>query len=160
MNNKIQSINTQELFNTIYTKDELLLFYHEIDQLIADLFTGKQGVQEKMNELLSFEKKKNIMYYLTAMQINMGNIVMVKEALAKIQTLGNKIPVVTLQLAFEPTEPIIASFSFWFIKNFGTKVILDIHLERKIIGGALISLNGKYDDFTLETKIDTYFNKI
>ncbi|HMS23157.1 MAG TPA: hypothetical protein PKA38_05380 [Candidatus Levybacteria bacterium] len=160
MNNKTKHINTQILFNTIYTKDELLLFYHEIDQLIAHLFMGTQGIQEKINEQLSPEKKKNIMYYLSEMQVNMDNLVMIKEALSKIQSLGNKIPVVSLQLAFEPTEPMIASFSFWFIKNIGSKVILDIQLERKIIGGALIALNGTYDDFTLKTKIDTYFNKI
>ncbi|MBP6913710.1 MAG: hypothetical protein KBC00_03810 [Candidatus Levybacteria bacterium] len=159
MNNKTQQINTLSLFNTIYTKDELVLFYHEVDQLIAEIFIGNQGLQEKMNQLLSFEKKKNIMYYLTTMQVNTENIVMVKEALSKIQFLGNQIPVVSLQLAFEPTEPIIESLSSWFVQNIKTKVILDIHLERKIIGGALISLNGIYDDFTLKTKIETYFNQ-
>ena len=159
MNNKTQQINTLSLFNTIYTKDELVLFYHEVDQLMAEIFIGNQGLQEKMNQLLSFEKKKNIMYYLTTMQVNTENIVMVKEALSKIQFLGNQIPVVSLQLAFEPTEPIIESLSSWFVQNIKTKVILDIHLERKIIGGALISLNGIYDDFTLKTKIETYFNQ-
>lgn len=150
---------TQNLFETVYTKDDLVLFYKQIDQLIALLFTGDGTLEQKMDSLISKDKKKGIMYYLTFLKTNTQDLVEVKEALSKIQRIGDNIPVVVLELAFEPTETSIKTISSWFIRRINAKVVLDLHYERRIVGGAYIAVNGQYKDYTLQTKIDNYFTK-
>lgn len=158
LQNKPQ-IDKTLLFETIYTKEDLLLFYKEIDQLVALIFTGSDSVEQKMDKLISKDKKKSLLHYFKTANVRTDNPVEVNQALSKIQALGNSLPVVSLELAIEPTEETIKAISFWFIRRLQTKVILDITLERRIIGGAYIAFNGTYRDYSLQTKIDKYFGK-
>lgn len=157
MQNTSQPIDLNQLFSTVYTKEDLLIFYKEIDQLIALLFTGPGELSEKMDQVVAADKKKSLLYYLGATNTRLDNLVDIKEALSKVERLGNALPVVTLELAFEPTESIIKTISYWFVKRIQTKVILDFTLERRIIGGAYVAVNGTYKDYTLQTKINKYF---
>lgn len=159
MDNTNSFINFTSLFETIYTKEDLLLFYKQVDQLIALLFTGSGSLEEKMDQLISTDKKKSLMVYLKETNTRTNNLVEVKEKLSEIETIGNNLPMVTVELAFEPTEAIIKTISMWFMRRLNAKVILDFKLERSIIGGAYISYNGTYRDYTLQTKINNYFPK-
>lgn len=145
------------MFNTIYTKEDLVLFYKEIDQLMTLIFTGSGTVEEKMDQILSPDKKKSLLSYFQATHTRPENVVEVKEALSKVGKLGNLLPVISLALAFEPTESTIKTISNWFLRRLHTRVVLDIALERSVIGGAYISFNGTYRNYTLQTKIDKYF---
>ncbi len=155
-NSKIETI---ELFNSIYTTAELQLFYKEVDQLVSLLFKGSQPVDEIMQDLLSPEKKENLLSYLQKSNIDLKNPVVLQEELLKIKKLGNNLPVIHLTLAFEPTTAILKNINLWFLRRLQKKVLLDIVLERTVLGGAFISFDGLYKDYTLKTKIDTYFDK-
>lgn len=155
--NSTLEINT--LFDSIYTTSELQLFYKEIDQLVSVLFKESQPIEEIMQKLLSPEKKESLLAYLEKSNIDMKNPVMIQEELLKIKKLGNNLPVVHLTLAFEPTTLILKNINLWFLRRLQKKVLLDIVLERTVLGGAFISFDGLYKDYTLKTKIDAYFDK-
>lgn len=148
-----------DLFSSVYTERDLLLFYKEIDQIIADMFKGNNTFEQTLGNILSPKKKTSILSYLHHENVNLERLVDVKVALSKIQKLGNSLPVVSLTLAIEPTEKITEDISFWFTKRFGKKVLLSFSLERSMIGGAYVSFDGLYKDYTLKTKIEKYFNK-
>lgn len=152
-------LETNTLFDSIYTTSELQLFYKEIDQLVSILFKESQPIEEIMQKLLSPEKKESLLDYLEKSNIDMKNPVMIQEELLKIKKLGNNLPVVHLTLAFEPTTLILKNINLWFLRRLQKKVLLDIVLERIVLGGAFISYDGLYKDYTLKTKIDAYFDK-
>lgn len=147
------------LFETVFTKEDLELFYKEVDQLLSLIFTGPGALEEKMDKIVSADKKNSLINYFKTVNANTSNLIEINQALSKIREIGDAIPIVTLELAFEPTEGVIKAIGYWFLKRLQTKVILDLHLERSIIGGAYIAFNGTYRDYTLQTKINKYFAK-
>lgn len=147
------------LFSTIYTKQDLLLFYKEVDQIMTNMFTEPENFEETASGILAPEKKTAVFNFLKQENVKMNNPVDIKVGLSKIKKIGDNLPIVSLRLAYEPTEAVIKTISSWFIKKLGQKVVIDFSLERSIIGGVYISYNGLYKDYTLKTKVEKYFEK-
>lgn len=148
-----------KLFENLYTTQDLVLFYKEIDQLIAAIFTDGPSFEEQEKAILSPDKIFKIHDFLEKQRVHLNNPVEVKEALEKIKKEGETLPIVTLQLAFEPTRDILKNIHLWFLRRMEKTVLLEITLERQVLGGAFISFNGTYKDYTLKTKIDSFFEK-
>ena len=60
---------------------------------------------------------------------------------------------VRLDIAFEPTYEFLSKISELMAREVGRKVILDINISKKLIGGLQISFNGRFADVSLEKKI-------
>lgn len=150
--------NDLSLFETIYTVSELQLFYKEIDIIISSLYHENVSIEQILGELVSPDKNEKIIAYLKAHEIDLTKPIEIQETLLKIKAAGNTLPVVSLALAFEPTEQILKNFTLWFTRNVEKKVLFNISLERQELGGAHIAFDGLYKDLTLKTKIDEYFN--
>lgn len=151
--------STNDVFNSIYSISELQLFYKEIDHIVSGLFSDSSPVSSVLENSLSPEKKEVVMQYLEQNHVDMNNPVLIQESLLKLKSEGNKIPVVNLTLAFEPTQAILKNINLWFLRRTQKKVLLNITLERSILGGAFISYDGRYKDYTVKTKLDKYFEK-
>lgn len=157
-NNKtIQQSNN--LFSSIYTKQDLQLFYKEIDQVKASLFEGPGSLQEKLSAVFNPEKTEEILTFINLEKIRVDSPVFIQEGLEKIKTLGDLLPVISLELAFEPTENVLKKIDTWLMQNIGKKVLVNISLERRDIGGTNISFNGVYKNYTLRNKINEAFEK-
>jgi len=61
-----------------------------------------------------------------------------------------KFKVLTLRLAFEPTDTSIDKFIAFTRKNVGESVILDFEYYPRLLGGAVITYEGEYRDFSLK----------
>ena len=70
-----------------------------------------------------------------------------------------KLPRVKIKLAFSPGREFLAKVSGWFEKELGQKIILDISLEPKIIGGMVIEYKGQYRDYSLSNQIENIIKK-
>ena len=65
--------------------------------------------------------------------------------------------VVKLTIAFEPTESTIDKLMDFVRNNIGGKTILALHVEPKLLGGAIFEFKGLYRDYTLKTKLEKVF---
>lgn len=157
---KNNTINTlPAVFETIYTVSELQLFYKEIDIIVSELYHENTHLEHSITELMSSSKKEKVLSFLKDQETDITKPINIQETLLKLKTSGDSIPVVSLELAFEPTEQILKNFSLWFSRNLGKKVLFSISLERQELGGAFVAFNGLYKDFTVSTKVDEYFNR-
>lgn len=74
--------------------------------------------------------------------------------LEKIRTINS----LKLTLAISPSEELITALSKWVEKNLSEKIIFDIKVDPKIIGGAIITSDkGEFADFSLLKKINLIF---
>jgi len=71
-----------------------------------------------------------------------------------------KIPKVQLEIAFEPSNEFLLEIDNWFKENVGKKVILDIFVNPKIVGGARIEYQGKWVDFSLGKEIEKLYGGV
>jgi len=77
--------------------------------------------------------------------------VQIPPELDKLEETVKKLEVVQLTLAYEPSPQDIEVF----FKAAGK--ILDISKDARILGGAVVSYQGKYSDYSLKKKLESYF---
>jgi F0F1-type ATP synthase delta subunit len=77
-----------------------------------------------------------------------------KDFLTKLQETTIALPLLSLTIAFEPTEETLKAFSEWFLLNVKKQVLFDIAVDPTLIGGATISYNGKHVNFSIKPTFD------
>ncbi len=111
------------------TKDQIDVLKQEIDILISNKYQSTKTELVRDSTLQELEKRK-------------GDLENWKLEIENLRELH-------LTLAYEPTRTNILTFSNWTKKNVAEDVILDINVDQRIVGGAQIVWNGKYQDYSL-----------
>ena len=62
-----------------------------------------------------------------------------------------------LTIAFQPNEETINLFSDWVKKNVEKDLLLDLHFDKGIVGGAVIISEGAYKDYSVRKKLSNRF---
>ncbi len=83
----------------------------------------------------------------------------VKAYLNALAEAVEKVEVVHLGLAIEPTGELIERLSLWFDKNLSQTVIMEFELKPQLIAGASVAYKGKFGDYSLAKKLDDYLEK-
>lgn len=119
-------------FDFIHTKQDLNQFLGAIEEYQAAFFKKESGSPEKY---FSLEQIAVIKSY--------------KDKLAMLQEDLKKLPVIYLKLSFNATVRQLEGLNSWFKKNFAKTVILDVVIDRDILGGVVIQSEGKIWDYSL-----------
>jgi F0F1-type ATP synthase delta subunit len=82
-----------------------------------------------------------------------------KTFLASLKTAVEKMRVMTLDVALEPSEEMTKRISLWVTDNVGSDIVLAFNTDQRIVGGARIMFAGRYIEKTLDQKIDDFFKK-
>lgn len=109
----------------------------------------KENHQKIKNELQELESKKE-----TAKKGK--EIKDFKQQIFFLKLLRNhltSLPQINLRIAFFPEEGTISKISQWLEKEIGKKIILDLNVDPRIAGGAIIEYKGKIIDFSLIKEI-------
>jgi len=143
----------KECVRKILPKKDFLSFAEEINRRQQSVFKNKSGFQEEdkkpENGLLSacFKTLEKEGIFLETPEKESAFLEELKKHLLEMPSLK-------LEIAFEPAEKFLEKISLWLEKELGQKIILDINVNSKIIGGAIIEYQGKYLNLSLEKEID------
>jgi len=134
-----------QLLNKIRTVEEKDVLKSEINKLLDSLYTEKgSGFESALKSKVRFWVSEII-----KSEVNNDYIEIEGYLKAVLENL-DKFEVVSVKIAFEPTDSAIDRF-FNFIKTeVGEMVIMAFELDRKILGGAVISYKGDYRDLSLK----------
>lgn len=83
-----------------------------------------------------------------------------KQFLEEIITELKTIPIVKITLAFEPDDSFISKLNERISFQAGQKVILDILVNHHIVGGIVVEYQGKFKDYSLESRVDQYLKEV
>jgi len=75
------------------------------------------------------------------------------EGWGKLKERLESLPVFSLTIAFEPTEEFRGKLANWIKENVEKKAVLDLKIDKEILGGAIISWQGKYRNYSLSEKL-------
>jgi len=142
-----------EIFQDIFTTEDLYSFYKEIDQFNTLLFQANTEISTAFDEVFNTQRKSALLTYLQIKQIDIHNPSHIQHAMQELKKTGPTFPVVTLKLGYDPTRKHLETFSAWFFTHFETKVILEILVERNLLGGAYITFKGLFKDHSLKSKL-------
>jgi F0F1-type ATP synthase delta subunit len=150
----------EKLSEKIIKEEDLVFFLDQLNSIKKVIFLKpqiplserlKNKIDEKIRKEIEKLEKEKILPSLP------------EEQLSFFEGLKNfllKIPKVSLEIAFEPSDDFILEIDKWFKEKIKRKVILDIFVNPKIVGGIKIEYQGKWGDFSLEKEIKKLYGGI
>ncbi|MBI2621944.1 MAG: F0F1 ATP synthase subunit delta [Candidatus Levybacteria bacterium] len=148
----------QNILNLINTSEEKEEFINFLEGLLENIYKEHFQPIAKDSSMLV----KNFWDCLN-LQIAQRKITNNKEEIEKflnslLQEI-RKLSSVKLTIALSPTDELINAIGKWAQKNLSQKIIFDIEVDKKILGGAIIiSDEGRFMDYSLRRKIDYVFS--
>lgn len=143
-----------EIIGNLRTTQEVKLLSQEIDLLLGRLYQPGPEVFEKaletevrawFSQLVKKEIEKSEVD-------RSGFFKGLKEELKKMA-------IIKLTLAFEPNDSALNKFHGLVSDSFRQPVVLEIEVDPSILGGATITSQGKYFDFSLKKKLAAFLEK-
>lgn len=149
-----------DVLKTLRTKQEVDQFLIQIDTLLARLFKTTSGsFEENLKKITSLNFALLLKEALSKNNINPDNRQDLEGFLNDLKNEARKLKVIKLEIAFDPPDETISNIFDWISRNMGKGIILDITSNPSLIGGAIITFEGKYKDLSLKKRFEDIFQK-
>lgn len=153
MNDKNQINYT--ISKDIRTVQEADNFCSEIDSILENSYKIKnKNLDEILSSLTGISTSSLIKKILSDNNISSSDFASCEKILSQVKDGVKKMKVVKITLAIDPSNEIIAHISEWINQNLETNTLIDIDKDESILGGAVLSINGKYKDFSLKKNLE------
>ena len=126
-----------DLTENLQTSEDL----EELKTAVEDVLVGKDTTHEGLNQALKLVDAKPSEW--------------LKELLKKLETM----PRMKLTVAITLPPETVDRMSRMVKQRLGPEVVLDIDVDRQLVGGAVVEFKGKYYDGSLKKKLDEFFAK-
>lgn len=156
----------KSIFETIKTQEDIGSVLSDVSRLEALLFEKRHKNRELYDLLESefdYKFSEIIASWLTTQGIkgkDRPTKVVVQESLSLLRKTLDEVNSFKIALAFKPSKKFINRIAQWVKTNFGEKIVLDIDYEKNLLGGVVVSFNGKYADYSLEKALPEAIKKM
>lgn len=151
------TIDNTDIVELMKTKQEASDYITALGTCHDLLFNSKHNPETVLNDTFPYEKKGKLLSLLEKYHITKTDSHLVQQFLQLLKEEIQKLPVVTLSIAFEPNDHTIASISDFFMLRIKRVVLLEIIVNEKIIGGTIITYKGVYKDYSVKKKLEDRF---
>ncbi len=136
----------EHFIDTISTKYQRERAFYALDSVIEELYSTKPLTDIIAKHCTAHQKE--VLLEL----LNAGNIPdkLAKEILELLKAELASIPILTMEVAVEPSDALVKRIAGKLELILKKKIIVDFRQKRSIMGGAIIQYGGKYGDFTLK----------
>lgn len=141
----------EEVFNKIRIKEEVENLLIVIDQLLAGLYQRRDRLAADL-VLPEFLNEELIKFDRDHPEVTERYLLELKKQLLNL-------PVVKLSLAIEPPSDLLERIVLWVRSKMEAGTILEIVIDEGVIGGAIITFNGRYQDFSLKKSLEKVFER-
>lgn len=147
-----------DLITSLKTTEEKYRLSSEIDDLLLSIFkTESQSFDNALKDI-SQDFANKIKETFRKNRLDIGNKEIIRNFLIKLKELLEKLKIIRLTIVFEPSLQTIENIHNWISSNLGEGYILDIQTNQKILGGAIITFNGEYKDFSVKKNLEDFFS--
>jgi hypothetical protein len=136
------------------TKSQASDFAEHIAAVSEQIYRSDFNLEQALQEQLGIRKKDAFLTMLRETKIMTTSNQALTEFLKTIQDRIHALPVLSISLAFEPTEQTLKVISEWFLLNMHKQVLFDITVQPQLLAGAAINYNGRFADFSIKTTFE------
>lgn len=138
------------ILSKIKTKEDADTLMEEIDVLSSSMYEQKDDFETALNS-----KIRHWVAELIRQELQKGNGEKEdkEEVLKKIKSELEKIKIIKLSLAYEPSMESLELLSGWVKSNLSNSTVIEIHYRKDLIAGAIVEFEGEYRDFTVSKRL-------
>lgn len=142
------------VLDDIKTVEDLHLISAEIDMLMESVYkTDPEIFKHALNTNLQRNLTDALTLSLTEQHIALDNHQELQHYFTGLKQFITSLPVLQLTLAYHPNNEQIEAIAAWARLQTGKPVILQIHYNKDMLGGAIITFEGRYADLSLKKKL-------
>lgn len=145
-------MDIQQLSTFLKTTKDAADLEHILEQVSDGLYRTDTSTQELLRKLLPYEQAIVINKLAVQYGLQIDDKAKVQEFFTKIRAAITALPVVQMTLAMHPNVSLVTIIHEWFYRTYHKHVLLDIIVNPNIVAGSIISISGKYYDFSLGKK--------
>jgi hypothetical protein len=138
--------------------DDLQYLASHIDLLLVSLF---QSAPEAFSETLTAKLPPDLAHLFEETLSDQGVPLTERETLQHffhgLKDHLAHLPVLQLTVAYHPTGEQIEALSDWTRKATGNPVVLQLHYDPSVLGGAIIAYGGQYADLSVKKRLNTVY---
>lgn len=146
-------MDTPDLSKLVKTKAQARELIIRIASVSEQVFQTNFNLETALSEQFGMQKKDIFVAMMRNAGISEQKPSQIKNFLTKLQEQINALPVLSVSLAFEPTEKTLKILSDWFLLNVKRQVLFDITVDPSLIAGIAIHYNGRFLDFSVQDRI-------
>lgn len=151
-------INSAQILTLVRTKDEANEFQKQLDNLLNVLFSDAP-FETILREYIPYEKQEKLLTILSNEHVNTKQPNTIQNCLQEIKKNIAQLPVLTLTIAFSPKQQLLEMLATWFLVHTKKPVLLDIVVNKNLIGGAIIEYKGIFKDYSLKKILQDKYQK-
>ena len=152
------SLLQYDILGYIKTLDQLEDFSLVIDTALSGLFKVKnKNIEEILDKTVGKSTADTLRKLIEKNKIDPSNFSSLDKLLNDLKEDLKKMKILKISLAIDPSQEQIDHIFDWVKENLGKGIILDIDKDESILGGAVISFNGQYKDFSLKRTLEEIF---
>ncbi len=149
-----------DLSDFFTTKAQATDFSLRLNAIIDQMFTTTFDLDKTLMQEFGLHKKDAFIKLMRENNVSDTSHGAIQEFLKKIQEAVANLPVVSLTIAFEPTDETLKALSQWFLLTLNKQVIFEISFDLSLIAGATITYNGKFKDYSVRSLFTTVTKNI
>lgn len=147
-------MDTLDLSDFFKTKAESIDFSTRLAAISEKIYKTDFDLEKTLMEEFGLRKKDKFVTLLRNNKINIESQSALSDFFGKIVEKISTLSVLSITLAFEPTEKTLEVLSEWFLLNINKQFLFDFKVDFGLIAGAQILANGRHFDFSIRSKFD------
>lgn len=136
------------------TKAQATDFASRLAVISAKVYETNFNLEQELLDEFGITKKDKFMTLLRNNHIAPEKAADLKAFFTKIQDRINKLPTLSLTIAFEPKEKTLHALSEWFVMNIKKQMLFEITVDPNVIGGAKLNYQGNFLDASVKPLFD------
>jgi F0F1-type ATP synthase delta subunit len=155
-------MDVSALFNSILpyvrTKSELAELNSALDLFLLNMFSTTNNEGRDVFSQLPRELADILRKTFLKQTINLDNRQLIIQTVKSLQEKLGAGKFLQITLAFEPSDSNLTVICDWVRREIDAQMLLDITVDKKIDGGAIIVANGLYKDYSLRKTLLAIFS--
>lgn len=136
----------QDLIAFFTTKAQANEFSARLTAIQEQIYETHFSLEKAAAHHLGIQRSDKFLKLLRENNVSTESPASIKAFIAKVKETMQKLPTISITLAFEPTDSTLSALSDWFIINCKKQFLFDLSIDHRLITGAIIRYNGLYID--------------
>lgn len=147
-----------QIITQLRTTAELTQVLRSLEAFPDTLFSGKTSEECRLVfKDLPKQLADVLVTHFCTEPLTPENQISIKRQIDEVSDKLRTCKSIQITIAFQPDEEVISLFSDWVKRNVSNELLLDIQLNKTIVGGAQIISAGKFKDYSVHKRLANKF---
>lgn len=146
-----------DLIALLYTNDDASLLIDELQAVEKELYKTNVVFEKSLASHISSRFFPCLQELFRTIETADSTVEPYQSLLSSLISEIQALPIVHITFAFDPTPLFISEISQFVRENIAERGLLEITIDKAIIGGFLMDYEGQYWDYSVRTSFDKLF---